>query len=74
MKATAGSGNSGASKTPQRESQRHTWPAERKAKVFAFVKQTTEKPWALGAWIVSRETDRIRPRICIGGWRLLASI
>ena len=48
MKATAGSGNSGASKTPQRESQRHTWPAERKAKVFAFVKQTTEKAVGLG--------------------------
>lgn len=48
MKATAGSGNSGASKTPQRESQRHMWPAERKAKVFAFVKQTTEKAVGLG--------------------------
>ena len=43
MKATAGSGNSGASKTPQRESQRHTWDADRKARVFEMVKATTEK-------------------------------
>lgn len=43
MKATAGSGNSGASKTPARESQRHTWDATRKARVFEMVKATTEK-------------------------------
>ena len=43
MKATAGSENSGASKTPARESQRHTWDADRKARVFEMVKATTEK-------------------------------
>nr|CRY93941.1 hypothetical protein [uncultured prokaryote] len=48
MTKTVGSGNSGASTTPQRVSERHKWPAERKAKVFAFVKLTTEKAAGLG--------------------------
>lgn len=43
MTKTVGNGNSGASKTPQRESQRHTWDADRKARVFEMVKATTEK-------------------------------
>ena len=43
MKTPIGSRNSVASETPKRESKRHTWDADRKARVFQFVQVTTEK-------------------------------
>jgi integrase len=43
MMTAAGRQNSVASETPKRESQRHTWDADRKARIFEMVKATTEK-------------------------------